>query len=380
MRCVSLSSSCPSLLVCMCVLLTAPLSCPPSTPRQMPDGCLPQAQQGRTRMLPIVVGVSFFGTKITIANQHAHTRTHTHNTHIAHWHVRACTQAHAHTTNALVVSRACAWGSEARTTRNASNTHACERQSDNASCLVRTRELTRDVNMCVCVCARACACLRVRVCVRVRVHMCVRICMCTRAHATVLCMMAAIPSINLARATKLRKTSQQILHTSSSSPSVSGEMGEGVGKPEVPLRGWALWNKSRRVMSHVWMSHVTHEDGSCYNMYELCHTYEWVRSHTCVGRVRHVNASCLAYEWIMSHIWMSHLTRTNESCHTYERLMSHLWMSRFTCRNKSRHIYACVSSHICMRLGLLEYGYLGHEYNFFFKTWLGFRLGLGFRV
>jgi len=40
-------------------------------------------------------------------------------------------------------------------------------------------------------------------------------------------------------------------------------------------------------MSHIWMSHVTH-----------------------------MNGSRRTYRWVMSHIWMSHVTRMNESCRT----------------------------------------------------------------
>ena len=35
-------------------------------------------------------------------------------------------------------------------------------------------------------------------------------------------------------------------------------------------------------------------------------------------------------EWVMSHIWMSHVTHMNESCHTHERVMPHIWMSHPT--------------------------------------------------
>jgi len=42
------------------------------------------------------------------------------------------------------------------------------------------------------------------------------------------------------------------------------------------------------------------------------------------------NASYYTYEWVVSHIWMSHVTHMNESCHTYEWVMSHIWMSRVT--------------------------------------------------
>jgi len=63
------------------------------------------------------------------------------------------------------------------------------------------------------------------------------------------------------------------------------------------------------VMSHIWMSHVTH-------MNESCHTHEWVMSHIWMSHV--------------THIWMSHVIHMNESCHTYEWVMSHIWMSRVT--------------------------------------------------
>jgi len=49
------------------------------------------------------------------------------------------------------------------------------------------------------------------------------------------------------------------------------------------------------VMSHEWMSHVSH-------MYNSCLTYEWM-SH-----VKHATASCLTHEWVISHIWMSRVT------------------------------------------------------------------------
>ena len=81
-----------------------------------------------------------------------------------------------------------------------------------------------------------------------------------------------------------------------------------------------------QVMSHVWMSHVTH-------MNESCHPYEWVMS--CIGmshESRHANVVVTdTYEWVMSHIWMSHVTRMNESCHPYEWVMSHIWISHVTC-------------------------------------------------
>jgi len=123
------------------------------------------------------------------------------------------------------------------------------------------------------------------------------------------------------------------------------------------------------VMSHIWMSHVTH-------MNESCHTYEWVMSHIWMSHVTHMNESCHTYEWVMSYIWMSHVPHTNESCRTYEWVMamninqsyltrkscltrmdeadqigSHVsgllqvWMSHVTLMKKSCHTYEWVMSH-----------------------------------
>ena len=44
-----------------------------------------------------------------------------------------------------------------------------------------------------------------------------------------------------------------------------------------------------RVVSYMWMSHVTHMD-------ESCHTYGYGMSHISTSRVTHVNASCHTYE------------------------------------------------------------------------------------
>jgi len=61
-----------------------------------------------------------------------------------------------------------------------------------------------------------------------------------------------------------------------------------------------------RVISHIWMSHVTHVN-------ESYHTCEWVMLHIWMSHVTHVNESCHTYEWVMSHMWMSHITHWNVS-------------------------------------------------------------------
>jgi len=71
------------------------------------------------------------------------------------------------------------------------------------------------------------------------------------------------------------------------------------------------------VMSHIWMSTVTHMNESCHT----CATYVGVTWNTQSWdqpkKSCHVTRGC-----VMSHIWMSHVTRVNESCHTYEWVMS----------------------------------------------------------
>ena len=53
----------------------------------------------------------------------------------------------------------------------------------------------------------------------------------------------------------------------------------------------------QKVMTHIWLSHVTH-------MNESCHTYAWATSHIYMIHVTHMNES---------HIRMSHVTHMNES-------------------------------------------------------------------
>jgi len=77
------------------------------------------------------------------------------------------------------------------------------------------------------------------------------------------------------------------------------------------------------VVTHIWMSRVTH-------MNESCHTYEWLTSPVCMNHVTHMIQSCRAYECVMQHIQMSHTTHRNELCHTYAWVMTHTWTSHVT--------------------------------------------------
>jgi len=91
------------------------------------------------------------------------------------------------------------------------------------------------------------------------------------------------------------------------------------------------------------------------------------RSHVCALNMPET-CPTVTYEWVMSHIWMSHVTHRNESCHasgyalnmpetrptfTYERVMSHIilfhvtrWNDHVTHMNESCQTYKCVMTHI----------------------------------
>jgi len=81
-----------------------------------------------------------------------------------------------------------------------------------------------------------------------------------------------------------------------------------------------------RVMSHIWMGHVTH----------IHKIYGWVMSHMWMGHVTRMDET---RGWVMSHTWMSHVTHMHESCHTYECDISDVWKRHVTHMNASCHIY-----------------------------------------
>ena len=117
----------------------------------------------------------------------------------------------------------------------------------------------------------------------------------------------------------------------------------------------ALCHANEWVMSHIWMSHVTHTN-------EPCRTYGWGTDSTNIKESRtniHYPPSMVSHTWVsiiksrmqhvwtcgcvtlinksqanihhppcnMSHIQVSHITHINESCHTYDWVMSHTWIS-----------------------------------------------------
>jgi len=109
----------------------------------------------------------------------------------------------------------------------------------------------------------------------------------------------------------------------------------------------------------VWMSHVTHthDAGHSYKSYN-----EWIYIFSCLmcfmWRSRHfltrvcdTNESYHTYEWVISHIWMSHITHMND-----EWITSHIrrrqveWETRRQVECKMNHTYVDAKlSHIRRR-------------------------------
>ena len=139
-------------------------------------------------------------------------------------------------------------------------------------------------------------------------------------------------------------------------------------------------HRCKWVMSHMWMSRITHVNGSCHtyawviaHVRKPCHTCEWVISHICqryVDKARtemsqhthqrvmshmctnhgtHINESCHAHQSVISHTSTRYVTHINESCHTHQRVMSHTSTSHVTHINESCHTHQRVMSHTSTR-------------------------------
>jgi len=95
------------------------------------------------------------------------------------------------------------------------------------------------------------------------------------------------------------------------------------------------WHTCERVVTHIWMSHVTHIQWESYG-WVMAHT--WTHHHT--------------YEWVMSRtsssiVWMSHVKHVNKSWHTHGWVMSRTRNSRGSCESaRPEQSYAWVMSHM----------------------------------
>jgi len=159
----------------------------------------------------------------------------------------------------------------------------------------------------------------------------------------------------------------------------------------VRVRVWG--RESEGVMSHIWMSHVTHMNAlsrgvasSIYGVEERMFVRERHRERKCVrerARTRRTsvyvcvcvgggellcmcvcmcervwergNESCHAWKWVMPTcqiVWMRRVTHINESYHTYSWLMSRVWMSHVTHTLGTRwqcHVQNVWMSHVAHR-------------------------------
>jgi len=150
-----------------------------------------------------------------------------------------------------------------------------------------------------------------------------------------------------------------------------------------------LNNSLLHVHPDTWL---THSHASWHVASWVCHTHTTVNlSRTDVG-MSHVafHESChtrmnklrCTYGWVMSHIWMSHVTHMNESCHIFEWV----WIGHVTCMNvpsglpqhvthvlsaltrsllpvSHTHTYERVTTHICTQFIARIYMSRGTQMN-----------------
>jgi len=88
---------------------------------------------------------------------------------------------------------------------------------------------------------------------------------------------------------------------------------------------------STRTDCHIHMCDMTHVVPMC----DMTYSYEWYDPFMCVPWLIHMFDMTHSYawydcgmtfcfEWVMSHIWMSHVTHMNESCHTWMSHVTHM--------------------------------------------------------
>ena len=132
------------------------------------------------------------------------------------------------------------------------------------------------------------------------------------------------------------------------------------------VTSWHLGSCHINESCHILMSHVTYQ-WAMSQINESCHTYECVTCTPHTVWVCDVTSTIhVTNQWIMSHIWMSHVTHMNESCvcihvSTSRRMSEYptyslsVWchindschkaMNCVTHMNESCHTHECV---ICM--------------------------------
>ena len=102
------------------------------------------------------------------------------------------------------------------------------------------------------------------------------------------------------------------------------------------------------VMSHICMSHVTHVNELCLTYGDVAHMTPHMCHVTCLNESCRTctNESCHTCERVMSHIWMSHVTRITHISMHHKAHMSWLiytWLIHMT---GLIHLYHMLPRHI----------------------------------
>jgi len=67
---------------------------------------------------------------------------------------------------------------------------------------------------------------------------------------------------------------------------------------------------------------------------QICHVYEFDMSHMCMSQVTHMKQTCHTHEWVMSHIWRKYVTHVSRDAYEWE--ISHIRFSHITHVTESR--------------------------------------------
>jgi len=112
------------------------------------------------------------------------------------------------------------------------------------------------------------------------------------------------------------------------------------------------------VTNHISESCTTHMKWDhlwCW-IWMSCDSYEWVMSHIWMSHVTHVTSvpeSCHICDWVMSHIWLSHVTHQSHVTQTIESCTNHTPESHTTfmyVTQQGTHVYIYVCHELCIRV------------------------------
>ena len=98
---------------------------------------------------------------------------------------------------------------------------------------------------------------------------------------------------------------------------------------------FCVYTKQRRVDVRLFVClYARLSTTVCLSMY-VCMCMSNCKADTSGVRRRRWNGICMnawlhTYECLMSHLWMTHVTHMNASRYTYEYVLSHIWMSHVT--------------------------------------------------